>query len=380
MLERGVALEWYESVAIVAGLCAEVARRQGAAVPAPQHVFLTEDGTIAVPDRSSGDSKPEALPKLLSRLLGLSAPPPRLRLFVVHATSPNAVTSVEAFASELAFYERPDRLEILKAAYQRYVDTPEGGPQVIPEAEWPDDGPPPPLPTRRRQWPWIAAGGAVVVAALPAAMWLGMLHRPQLVDSAIQSSGIAAVAEKVGTVTRNVTSAVAARLGIGDRPAAARAPGDPASSQPRAALSRTSGQARATVAVNPVPVAAEIVTASEAPADTAAGSGDTLTTADPPPDTETYSRATHEVQPPTLREPRRPPAIVRVADESIANAMELLITEDGSVERVTFLTPPTRLPDMMLLSAAKSWRFDPALKDGRPVRYRMTYNWVTPLR
>ena len=38
------------------------------------------------------------------------------------------------------------------------------------------------------------------------------------------------------------------------------------------------------------------------------------------------------------------------------------------------------LPDMMLLSAAKDWRFEPALKDGRPVRYRLTFNWVTQLR
>ena len=64
----------------------------------------------------------------------------------------------------------------------------------------------------------------------------------------------------------------------------------------------------------------------------------------------------------------------------MANALELLITETGVVQRVKMLSPPARMPDIMLLSAAKNWKFQPALKDGRPVSYRLTFNWVSNLR
>jgi outer membrane biosynthesis protein TonB len=57
------------------------------------------------------------------------------------------------------------------------------------------------------------------------------------------------------------------------------------------------------------------------------------------------------------------------------NSMELIVSESGSVERVRLLTPPQRMPDMMVLSRAKVWKFAPALKDGRPVRYRLVLTW-----
>jgi hypothetical protein len=34
------------------------------------------------------------------------------------------------------------------------------------------------------------------------------------------------------------------------------------------------------------------------------------------------------------------------------------------------------MADMMLLSGAKLWRFSPAVKDGKPVRYRTTLSWT----
>jgi len=57
------------------------------------------------------------------------------------------------------------------------------------------------------------------------------------------------------------------------------------------------------------------------------------------------------------------------------NTMELIIAENGSVERVKLLTAPQRMPDVMLLSRAKLWKFAPAVKDGHPVRYRLVMTW-----
>ena len=55
--------------------------------------------------------------------------------------------------------------------------------------------------------------------------------------------------------------------------------------------------------------------------------------------------------------------------------MEVVVSEQGTVERARFLTPPRRMPDMMMLSRAKVWEFTPALKEGRPVRYRLVLSW-----
>jgi len=51
--------------------------------------------------------------------------------------------------------------------------------------------------------------------------------------------------------------------------------------------------------------------------------------------------------------------------------LEVVISQRGEVERIKLLSPPRRMVDVMALSAAKMWRFDPALKDGAPVRYRL---------
>jgi hypothetical protein len=54
--------------------------------------------------------------------------------------------------------------------------------------------------------------------------------------------------------------------------------------------------------------------------------------------------------------------------------IDLVITRSGKVESVKLRRAPTTISDSMLLamslSAAKTWRFDPATKDGQPVRYR----------
>jgi hypothetical protein len=59
------------------------------------------------------------------------------------------------------------------------------------------------------------------------------------------------------------------------------------------------------------------------------------------------------------------------------NTMELIVSTDGRVESVRLLTTPRRMTDMLLLSGAKTWAVQPALKDGTPVRYRTVFSWET---
>jgi hypothetical protein len=64
-------------------------------------------------------------------------------------------------------------------------------------------------------------------------------------------------------------------------------------------------------------------------------------------------------------------------DATDVNTMELVISKLGRVEQVKLAAPPKRMTDMLLLSGAKLWKFEPATKDGEPVRYRTTVSWQT---
>jgi hypothetical protein len=81
-----------------------------------------------------------------------------------------------------------------------------------------------------------------------------------------------------------------------------------------------------------------------------------------------YSQTDQNVEPPRLLSrplPRRLPL-----GGSDAATVDVVIAPDGGVERVRLTSKPRRLVDVMELSAAKAWQFDPAVKDGQPVRYR----------
>jgi hypothetical protein len=51
--------------------------------------------------------------------------------------------------------------------------------------------------------------------------------------------------------------------------------------------------------------------------------------------------------------------------------LEFHVCADCTVESARFVTAPPSYRNRWWASAAKSWRFRPALKDGRPVRFVM---------
>ena len=92
------------------------------------------------------------------------------------------------------------------------------------------------------------------------------------------------------------------------------------------------------------------------------------------PNTTIYSEADRDVRPPAMLSSELPlPTFSQWTTR--ANVMELIVSETGAVEHARLLTPPQRMPDMMLLSRAKLWKFGPAMKDGHPVRYRLVLKW-----
>ena len=91
--------------------------------------------------------------------------------------------------------------------------------------------------------------------------------------------------------------------------------------------------------------------------------------------TPIYSQSDSNVTPPAFLYPQLPPQTLSGFQPDM-NTIELIVSETGTVERVRLLSTPKRMPDRMLLSNAKNWVFEPALKDGRTVRYRLELSWA----
>jgi hypothetical protein len=96
------------------------------------------------------------------------------------------------------------------------------------------------------------------------------------------------------------------------------------------------------------------------------------------PDLRIYSPADAGVEPPRLRSAQILEVLLK-GFEKRENHVELIVSERGEVQQARMVGEPQRIPDIMLLSRAKQLQFDPAVRNGVPVRYRVHLSWnVTP--
>lgn len=65
-----------------------------------------------------------------------------------------------------------------------------------------------------------------------------------------------------------------------------------------------------------------------------------------------------------------------LAHQSYRGTLSVVVDERGTVESVSLAKPTSPQYDDLLLNAAKKWRFRPATKDGRPVKYRKVVDIV----
>jgi len=92
-----------------------------------------------------------------------------------------------------------------------------------------------------------------------------------------------------------------------------------------------------------------------------------------------YSSADTDVTPPMPIDRQFPDAPPPGAAQRNGSAINIVVDETGRVESATLFGKPSTLQEAMAatadLSAAKTWRFRPAIKAGRLVIYRRTV-WV----
>ena len=87
-----------------------------------------------------------------------------------------------------------------------------------------------------------------------------------------------------------------------------------------------------------------------------------------PSDRRVYTADDADVEPPTMRRPQlqqEPRADTEPSDSYV----EVVVDERGEVTRVRLRSTDLSLNDRMIVAAAKAWQFEPAMKDGHPVKY-----------
>jgi hypothetical protein len=363
-------LEWHEAVALVAELAGAMIASGAGRVPAPESVFVAADGSLEVRDGRSLDGPPsQQLAALLGDLVSSARVPTELAQFVAdnRAAQPARAT-VQDFAEALAFFEPPGRREIVKAMAGRAADA---GLESHTEEELerlaartrnaakPADTPKRAVSPSRRKTV-LLAGSLVAIAAVAGgvvALFAG-LSKPGTVARSVRTQVNAIVdtgLEAVGIAMPKASPAPPPA----SAPATAAAPPRPA--KPRKSSSQSSPRVQFTVAVRdlggwPIP---------EAPPPNEPELSDS------PVDSTVYNADVEGVEPAVLMRPHlpsQPPSTVSVAELGV---LELVVGQTGAVDHVRLISRENRYQDRMIVAAAKTWRFQPATKDGAPVRSRV---------
>ena len=404
VLDRQASLQWHEALAIVLEL-GDVLQRSGRlatpGIAELAYVAITPAGAVQVLPGGREGRRPVTDFVHILRVLLPADQPVQLRLVLATAGSDAGdFATIEQLSDALRYYERPGRTDIIRGVYARAHDVP---PLTHREEPARDMAPPPPAPVRRRRlgkW-WVAVGGAAAVCA--AAIWLVVELRDDRTtgpDGPVEPSIAADAWELIGELGRVVTdgarsglTAIRTRIGSEPEPPAVEEAASPAATpartdQPTApALSDASpGTASAAGAgeSTPLDTATSVAGAAGAPpldaatsvpardegrsGDAQEGGGAEVASSEPA--ERIYSSNDIGVTPPVTVRPQMPvlPPPGVLADA--LGVVEVIVSDTGVVESVRLLSPPRNLHERMILSAVKAWQFQPAMKDGRAVRFR----------
>ena len=400
ILRRNVAIEWFEGVALVRAIIDRLSSSSPSSVPELHQVELSSSGRVDVNGGSSTDEPVRRLGQLLQATFGRSDPPVQLRLMISQATAPTpAFASVREFDEVLGYYERPNREASLQALYERAAAAPPAhdsgktptldalAPLPTQEQKKPIKPPKSPEVKRRQRRLAIAAVGLLLIAGGLAQYVrnLGAAESEQVSEMAAKAGDV------VGSAVVSGLSKVTETVGLGrlvsesDANATPPAPVLTPSLQMPVASGRRGPREPLPAQAIPVlvydlDIRPSMVSSSggEAAAIPPPAATDAATpTSNGGPETDTFTPANTEVVPPIGIRPQLPRELPRHVSTDQLTRIELLVAADGTVETVKLVSSPRTVHDSMWLSAIKAWQFQPAMKDGRPVRYLKTV-WIAP--
>ena len=396
ILARGVTVEWHEGVSLVREVVQRLVARSEAApsVPDLHQIQLSADGALQLLGGAPADDPVRRVGQLLQAFLAQSESPVQLRLLIAQATAPEpAFPTIYEYDKALEFFERPNRAAVLQALFARAAAMPlPADSKPVPSVEAIA-----PLPANEKsaskrekknekksvsRTPQMAAAAAVLILASVAGVLYaggdGDVPQPGAVSGTVSEVALKA-SDAIGGAVATGLSAVSERAGLGrlvfgaEAAGAAPAPVKPATEaptpKPRRGTPLLLHGSAVIVHVFDVPSTATEDSPAEA---TPEDSVDDASGGHLPPahDLHTYSAGSTGVSPPVGVRPQLPMEVPGDIDRSTLSRIELLITQEGKVDSVKLLGAPRTVVDSMLLSAAKTWEFQPAMKDGQPVRYR----------
>ena len=394
IIARSVTVEWFEAVALVREVTERIVEQPGAySVPELHQIDVRGDGHVLVNGGTGTDEPVRRLGQLLQALLAQATPPVQLRLAVSQATAPvPAFGTVSEFYDALGYFERPDRIEVLRGLHARVAGMP-GPAQVIPLptvdalAPLPEPEPEPQQQIRRSRknvaWVVVAAAFLSIAGALAYLRWGPQLKAEQVSGAALKAT------DAVGNAVVSGISSVSERAGLGRlapkdsssvpaAPALVAAADTAATAGRRPAASRKAVVPQVAYDLDPVPAAPEPVNtpameklrgmlasmSSKPPAASAEPAAKRQV-----PDPTVYQTGAAGVVPPVGVRPQLPRDLPSNVNKDQLAQIELVVLPDGTVGSVKLLGH-RNVHDAMFLSAVKAWEFKPALKDGQPVMYR----------
>jgi len=421
ILQLRVPIAWQEAVEV-----ASAADKLAASNPAGITLggcVLSEDGTVTLAQVPAA-TQMSAL-QLLGRMLQGQAAPPELRALVMSAED-----GLESFPSEqdkrprakelsLDWFLRPHpAVEIAKLASRALaVESAQKETTALqklraevleqrhkPEPPKPKTPPPAPRPDWSDRllaflsayWPprretLVVAAAIVAVAGSVALVLTGLTRArsvgPEPIRAVPQSHWVEAAAAVSNSGVNPMSSGLLSASAVGGR--ASRESVGTSATAPTGLPGRTETGATRPGADRPTlfvdadgavvrtrelqvvfptePPAARPVTpagASRAPAPAEARAS----AVPPAPERRIYSAEDPGVAPPEWLRPQLPSE--RKADAEPSDSwVEVTVDERGQVAQVRLHSSDASLNDRMLVAAAKAWQFQPALKDGRPVKY-----------
>ena len=352
LIEGAVRLEWYEAVALVltAGM-AVLADGADTRIPGPDRMWLSQDGTLLMTAVTSGEPLVPGMASLLAALLPASAP---AELRLLDSSNPAVLTaSSEDYFKALTFFARGDHEVELRSVFERATS---GRHVSTVAAAAPSRRPM--LPSRRRVL--TIAVVLTTLAVIVTGHW-SMTKTPPRARTPDRSGPVVIrdTAKRVHAVMASVREVVWSSLsppmdeGVrrsADIQLGRRLPHEPTDTRPVASEANLKEVDRLPDRPRPpaTTVAAPVGSRRPYAAGDAGVAAPSLLRAQMP-----------EVQPGELPDVRR-------------GVLDLLISESGRVVAARLVTPAARRQEQVMLSAAKTWRFSPALRHGKPVRYRLS--------
>jgi hypothetical protein len=411
LLEGEVALEWHDAVAIVQELARHVAAEgQPGNIPPVEEIGIESDGRLRA---SLGPQKSESpvreLGHLLNQLLTDRPVPAALRLLASQAVAEvPSIESLSDLTKRLEQFERPNRQRKLADLHHRGAGAPlraprpPAAPTVPPQAQ--PVPPPPPVeavkPPERRPT-WVDRLRERLTAMLA---WVGRRERTRMLAMGTVSLATVIALAVLGRAVMSIDWSTESRL---SQPTAR-----PPATQPADTTPATPAESAATLPAAPAATSTTPGTGQTAarPTNSAAGAGSrtpvrnpstqpslfavassrpddsrpasTTPPRDSAPDLQVASSVTDAgstiyslgdpgVIEPVLIRPYLPQPPRSGALDPAQGVLELIIDEKGAVDSVRLRSPANRYRDRWWVSVAKNWQFAPALKDGRPVKFRV---------